>query len=99
MRLRQLVALTVGTVALIVIALPTASACPWGGGGYGGPAYGPAYAPAYAPAYGPAYYPGPQMSYGPPMYYGPAATADVARRHAPHRPGPPNAGSNRDGQR
>jgi len=73
MRFRYTTAAALGLLALIVIALPTASACPWGGGGYGGPAYGPAYAPAYGPAYGPAYYPGPQMGYGPPMYYGPGA--------------------------
>jgi len=63
MRLRQLVALTAGTVALIAIALPRASACPWWGGGYSGPAYGPGY--------GPAYYPPATTYYAPPMYYAP----------------------------
>jgi len=66
MRLRHILAPALGGLVLIAIALPTASACPFGGyGGYGGPAYGPGY---YAPA--PAYY-GPPMSYAPPTYYAP----------------------------
>lgn len=63
MRFRYTLAATLGSLALIVIALPTASACPWWGGGYSGP--------AYAPAYGPAYYPPAPVGYAPPMYYAP----------------------------
>jgi len=37
MRVRHILAPTLGVVVLIAIALPTASACPWFGG-HGGPA-------------------------------------------------------------
>ncbi len=70
-RIRQLLALTLGVLAVIAVALPTASACPWGGGHFG-PAYGPGYGPAYGPA-GPIGYAPPM--YAPPMYYGPAQPA------------------------
>jgi len=79
MRLRHILAPTLGVVVLIAIAVPTASACPFGG--YGGPAYGPGY---YAPA--PAYY-APPTYYAPPMSYAPAPGPYMVPNMAP-RPMP-----------
>jgi len=89
-RIRQLLALTAVALAVVAIALPTASACPWWGGGYGGPAY----APAYGPGYGPAYSPGPPMAYAPPMYYapGPQPPQMLPGGMPPPGPGRPMAG-------
>jgi plastocyanin len=75
MRCRHLLAPAVGTILLITVAVPVASACPWGGGGYSQPMYG----------YGPGYY---QPA---PMYYAPAPTYYAPPTYYPTGPGPGQA--------